>query len=87
MHDLESEVRGVTFLVENAERWRIRVERHLRSIDKSLEGILKADEIADAVAAKIDTQHTIRLTRVQRLAALLVAVVAFAGGIKGLWPA
>lgn len=46
--------------------------------------LTKADEIAEAVANKVNATNTLRLTLVQKSVALLVALTALAGGIKGL---
>ena len=64
--------------------WRKDVDHSLGSIDERLKGLLKADEIAEAVAQKMRSERTLGLTFVQKLGVFVVGAVAVAGGLKGL---
>jgi len=78
MHTVEGKVAALGWIVEDLREWRAEAR-------VQLEDLVKADEIAEAVAKKMRGERTLHLTWVQKAAAFVVGAVAVAGGIKGLW--
>lgn len=74
----------IRWRLDALDEWRAAVERTLGQMDERLQGIVKADELASAVADKIKEERAIGLTLVQKLCVFVVGAVAVAGGIKGL---
>jgi hypothetical protein len=90
-HDVLSAITGLRFQVEDLREWRAEtrtqlgvLSRRCDELAEQIDRVLKADEIADAVANRMAQQNTLRLTVVQKAAAFMLAAVALAGGIKGL---
>lgn len=52
--------------------------------EAQLNELVKADEIAAAVAARLDETHSLHLTTVQRRLAIAAAVVTTLGGVGGI---
>lgn len=88
MHDIEAELIGFKYLLDDLREWRKRA-------DRKLEDLVKADELAEAVAQKLNegttqklTQGTFNLDRWQvRIAGgglALAIAIAVAGGLKAL---
>ena len=85
VHKLSNDVLGLRYEIDALREWRVEVRLQLEQVEYELEGMLKADEVAEAVAEKMSEQHTFHLTLVQKTAAIAVGVVAVADGIKGLF--
>ncbi len=78
--DLELALLRLAWRIDALDEWRKDVD-----LDRArLKDLVKADEIAEAVAKKVNHERTLQLTLVQKAVAFLVGAVAVAGGIKGL---
>lgn len=64
--------------------WRKSIDRDLGTLAATLGELTKADEIADAVAKKMNDTHTLHLTFVQRAAVFLVGLSSLAAAVKVL---
>lgn len=72
------------FKLEALDEWRREtVDPELALLRRDLEELLKADEIADAVAEKMRHTRTVHLTLVQKTAAFVVGAAAVASAIHG----
>lgn len=66
------------------DRWRDEVDRKLALIDDRLDGLVKVDEVAKAVAAQLRKDRAFSLTFVQKCGAFVFAVVVLLGELKAL---
>lgn len=64
--------------------WRKDVDRQIATIDDRLDGLVKVDEVARAVAAQLRKDRTLGLTFVQKLAGGAVALLVVLGELKSL---
>ncbi len=75
--DLDLAVLRLAWRLDALDQWRAEtVDPSLVRLDVKLRDIVKADEIADAVAEKMKAQGRIQLTRVQTVIAACAAVAA-----------
>ena len=66
--------------VDALDQWREKVvDPKLVLLSKELDGLVKADEVAEAVTRMIQEKQTVRLTRVQTAIATIVSASAVAG--------
>ncbi len=78
--DLELALLRLAWRIDALDEWRKDVD-----LDRArLKDLVKADEIAEAVAKKVNHERTLQLTLVQKAVAFLVGALAVAGSIKGL---
>lgn len=82
--DLELAVLRLAWRLDALDEWRREVSEQVAGNRRELERLVKADEIADAVADKVNETRTLHLTFVQKAAAFIVGLVAVADGIRGL---
>lgn len=66
------------------DRWRDRLDHELSEVNARVERLAKADEIADAVAEKVDGNRKLQLSWWQKAGAGLAAMLFAAAQIKGL---
>jgi hypothetical protein len=67
--------------VKDLREWRAEVRHLLSEIDRRLDGLTNAKEIADEVAKKMGTANKLRLTKMQTVIAALVMVATIAADI------
>lgn len=73
----------IAWRLDAFDQWRTRIDLRFEALERELQRLVKADEIAEAVAAKMKSERTLQLTFVQKTVALLVGAVAIADGIRG----
>ena len=66
------------------DEWRRTVEKRVGAIEHELGELVRAAEIMEAVAEKMEQTHTLHLTKVQRRVAFSAALVATFGGVVGI---
>lgn len=64
--------------------WRAEVRLQVQQNTKRLDSLVKADEVAEAVAQRMQKDTRFGLTLVQKAAAFVVAALVLADSIKGL---
>lgn len=81
----------ILWRLDALDEWRDRTDKRIAGLDDAvraaherMDGIVKAEEVATAVADKLRAEKTLQLTVMQKIAAGLVAAVALADGIRGL---
>jgi len=84
MHQVESKVAAIGWIVDDLREWRAEVRLVLERIEQQLEGLVKADEVAEAVVTALGRRTRRDFALWQKAIAFVVAAVAVAGGIKGL---
>lgn len=91
MHEVLDAQAALRFQVEDLREWRASARKDFERFGErcddladQINRVLKSDEIAEAVANKMSQQNTLRLTTVQRLAALTVGVAGLAASLKVL---
>lgn len=73
------------FRLDALDAWRRdRVDPALTRVQDQLDGLVKADEIAEAVAEKMSEGRRIRLTKVQALVAVLSLAAAWSAPVIAL---
>ena len=82
MHSVEGRTAAHGWMLDELHDWRTRAVAQLDEHERRLRDIVKADEIAEAVAAKVS--GTVRLSVVQKVVGTLAAAIAIAGGAKVL---
>jgi hypothetical protein len=82
--DVELAILRLAWRVDALDDWRSDVDRRVAGNERELARLVKADEIAEAVAEKMKHERVLGLTFVQKAAASLVGLVVLADGIKGL---
>lgn len=84
VHGVEGSVVALEWQIRGLQEWRGETRRLLDELAESLDGIVKQDELADALAARMRRQHTLQLTILQKVIAGVVGLTAFADAIRGL---
>lgn len=82
--DNELAILRLAWRVDALDKWRERIDTFCTETTATLDSLTRADEIADAVASRMEKTHTLHLTLVQRVAALVVGVSTFAAALKVL---
>lgn len=77
LHTLETHVLALELHQQSLREWRAEARRQL-------EGLVNANDVAEAVAQRMKQDRTIGLTLVQKLAAFVVGAVLLADSVKGL---
>lgn len=83
-HDLANSLAAAHFQLSTLADWRRDIDAWKRDVEEQIDKMVKADEIADAVAARIRGDHQFRLTVTQKITGGLVVAVTVAGGVKAL---
>ena len=80
MHSVESKLVGIELVLAALREWQHKVDGRLKELAEKLDGIVKADEIADEVAKRMRQTRSLHLTRVQRVLGVIgtLALVATA---------
>lgn len=78
VHALAGTVQGFNYWAKDINKWKEKVEKQVEEIHETLEAIIKADEIADGITSKIKADHTLRLTRFQKLVVSGAGIAAIA---------
>jgi hypothetical protein len=70
--------------VDALEEWRKHIGERVALNSRELERLVKADEIADEVSKRLNSQQSFRLTTVQKRVAILAAAAAGLSTLAGL---
>ncbi len=72
--------------IDALDQWRKEIEQRLGLLNSKVDGLTRADEIAEAVAQKMRQEHSLNLTIVQKGAATLFALATLTLAAHGwLW--
>lgn len=66
------------------DKWRGDVDTWRVHTDERLSAIIRTDEIADAIAARVHAGRTLGLSTLQKAVLMVAALIAAADGLKGL---
>jgi hypothetical protein len=84
VHALAGTVQGYNYWAKDVNKWRQKVENQVDEIHETLEAIIKADEIADGITSRIKADHTLRLTKFQKIVVSGAGIAAIADFILRL---
>ena len=86
-----NDIAGLRLQVESLREWRAELRTQLQALierydelSAQIGDVLKADEIADEVAKKMNATNTLRLTFVQKALAAIVGIGGLAASIRVL---
>lgn len=77
MHAVEGKAAALEWLVDDLREWRAQARTQL-------EDLVKADDVAEAVAERMKRDRALGLTFVQKAAAFVVGAVLLADSVRGL---
>lgn len=83
-HDLANSLVAAQYQIATLNEWRRDIDAWKRDVEEQIDKIVKAEEIAEAVADRIRSDRSFQFTIVQKLAASLVGAVMVAGAVKAL---
>ena len=88
LHHAESKLVGIEFMLNDLREWRAQARVQFEGFGVQLEGLVKADELADALAKKMRNERTFHLTIVEKVGAGLFALllVAIPIIVSKVWP-
>jgi hypothetical protein len=82
--DLERAIDRNAWRLDALDDWRRRVDDRLFAVERQMAELVKADEIAEAVAEKMSDQQTIHLSRDQRRFAFFAGGATALGTVSGI---
>ncbi len=85
VHEMAGKLAGFRLEIDEARRWRDDAGRWRILINERIDDLMKADEIADAVAEKLNKRRGLELTVVQKFGAVIVGITALAASVKSLF--
>ncbi len=85
IHDMASRLAGFRLEIDEARRWRDEASNWRRDVNHKLNELTKSDEIAEAIAEKLDKRRGLELTVLQKLGAGIVACGVLAASVKSLF--
>jgi hypothetical protein len=85
IHEITSTIAAFKLEIDASIRWRDEADRWRKEINQLIGELMKADEIADAVAERLNKRRGLELTMLQKLAAAIVGLSALAASIKSLF--
>lgn len=84
MHDVGGELAALHHQVSDLHRSRAELQRKLDELGEQVGRMARADDIADAVAARVNAANTLRLTTAQRLLGAAIGLTSLATALKVL---
>lgn len=92
MHQVGNDLVGLRYHVDSLRKWRDETARQqfdalgrrCDELAKQIDQVLKSDEIAQAVADKVNQTNTLRLSFVQKLSGLVIGAASLAAAVKVL---
>ena len=71
--------------LDDMKRWRQEIDAWRNEVNRKIGEMVKADEIADAVAAKLEERRGLELTVMQKLGAAIVGLSVLAASVHSLF--
>lgn len=82
--DSELAIMRLAWRLDALDQWRKDVDKWCGAMDTRVGDLTRADEIADAIAVRVHAGRTLGLTALQKAIVIGAALIAAAGGLKGL---
>ena len=82
--DYEVRLAKSEWRLEALDRWRDRVEARMVELENRTAALARADEIATAVAQKVNGTRSLQLSWLQKAGALVAGALFLAAQVKGL---
>ncbi len=82
---MTSKIAALRLEMDEVRRWRDEVALWRREINHLIGDLMKADEIADAVAERLNKRRGLELTVMQKVATAIVGLSAIAASVKSLF--
>lgn len=84
MHGVLNEISAFRYQLQALHDADKETRSRLDEIEGQVRDLLKSDEIADAVAAKVNATNTLKLTFLQQLVGIGIGLTTIAAGLKVL---
>ncbi len=70
--------------IEALDQWRAETDKRIAVLEDLVEGLVKAETLAKALAARTHDERTLRLTVLQKLGAFAIGAASFVAILHGL---